>query len=182
MSLLMRLLTRRGRQAEGLSTPTMRRPASSLAGLLPYQGRRDQFSPAGVDQHYGSVSTALTSTAPTPLHPADIVGMPQFRQACSADSGLMSAPWTPTPRSPSVPSFAPPSSLPTSREFGRARLLASQSRPTACTARASGAMARRSGVLHGGRGFEQCAQPTASSSRPSGSGSPGRGRRPNALP
>ena len=79
MSLLMRLLTRRGRQAEGLSTPTMRRPASSLAGLLPYQGRRDQFSPAGVDQHYGSVSTALTSTAPTPLHPAGIVGMPRFR-------------------------------------------------------------------------------------------------------
>ena len=79
MSLLMRLLTRRGRPAEGLSTPTMRRPASSLAGLLPYQGRRDQFSPAGVDQHYGSVSTALTSTAPTPLHPAGIVGMPRFR-------------------------------------------------------------------------------------------------------
>ena len=27
---------------KGLSTPTMRRPASSLAGLLPYQGRRAQ--------------------------------------------------------------------------------------------------------------------------------------------
>ena len=39
MSLLMRFPTRRGRQAEGLSTPTMRRPASSLAGLLPSRGR-----------------------------------------------------------------------------------------------------------------------------------------------
>ena len=57
----------------------MRRPAGSLAGFLAYQSRRDQFSPTGVDQHYGSVSTALTSTAPTPLHPAEIVGMPQFR-------------------------------------------------------------------------------------------------------
>ena len=78
MSLLMRLLTRRGRQAEGLSTPTMRRPASSLAGLLPSQGRRDQFSPAGVDRSHGSVSTALTSTAPTPLHPVEIVGILRF--------------------------------------------------------------------------------------------------------
>ena len=79
MSLLMRFPTRRGRKAEGLSTPTMRRSASSLADLLAYQSRRGQFSPTGVDQHYGSVSTALTSTAPTPLHPAEIVGMPQFR-------------------------------------------------------------------------------------------------------
>lgn len=79
MSLLMRFPTRMGRKAEGLSTPTMRRPAGSLAGFLAYQSRRDQFSPTGVDQHYGSVSTALTSTAPTPLHPAEIVGMPQFR-------------------------------------------------------------------------------------------------------
>ena len=97
-----------------------------------------------------------------------------FARARSADSGLMSAPWTPTPRSPSMPSSAQPSSLPTSRVFGRARLLASQSRPTACTARASG-------VLHGGRGFVQYAQPTASTSRPSCSGSPGRGRRPHGL-
>ena len=33
-----------------------------------------------------------------------------------------------------------------------------------------------------GSGFVQYAQPTASASRPSGSKSPGRGRRPNALP
>ena len=81
MSLLMRLLTRRGRQAEGLSTPTMRRPAMSWAFCRTRAGdpNPDQFSPTGVDQPYGSVSTALTSTAPTPLHPAGIVGMPRFR-------------------------------------------------------------------------------------------------------
>ena len=81
MSLLMRSSKRRGSKGRRPKHPddeTMRRPASSLAGLLPYQSRRDQFSPTGVDQHYGSVSTALTSTAPTPLHPAGIVGMPWF--------------------------------------------------------------------------------------------------------
>ena len=182
MSLLMRFPTRRGRQAEGLSTPTMRRPASSLAGLLPSQGRRDQFSPTGVDQPYGSVSTALTSTAPTPLHPAEIVGMPQFRPGMQRRFGAdVSTMDTDTPQSLGAV-LCPPSSLPTSRGFGRARLLASQSCPTACTARASGAMARRSGVLHGGRGFVQYAQPTASASRPSDSGSPGRDCPPNALP
>ena len=82
MSLLMRSSRRKGSKGRRPKHPddeTMRRPASSLAGLLPYQSRRDQFSPTGVDQHYGSVSTALTSTAPMPLHPAGIVGMPQFR-------------------------------------------------------------------------------------------------------
>ena len=182
MSLLMRLLTRRGRQAEGLSTPTMRRPASSLAGLLPYQGRRDQFSPAGVDQHYGSVSTALTSTAPTPLHPAGIVGMPRFRPGVQrrfrADVSTMG---TDAPQSLGAvlcPTVNPPH-VAGVRSGATSRFTV---RPTVCTARASGVMARRSGVIHGGRGFVQCAQPTASSSRPSGSGSPGRGRRPNALP
>ena len=184
MSLLMRFPTRRGRKAEGLSTPTMRRPASSLAGLLPSQGRRDQFSPTGVDQHYGSVSTALTSTAPTPLHPAEIVGMPQFRPGMQRRFGAdVSTMDTDTPQSLGTilcPTVKPPH-VAGVRSGATSRFTVTPDR-LHCTARASGAMARRSGVLHGGRGFEQCAQPTASSSRPSGSGSPGRGRRPNALP
>ena len=174
MSLLMRLLTRRGRQAEGLSTPTMRRPASSLAGLLAYQSRGDQFSPTGVDQHYGSVSTALTSTAPMPLHPAGIVGMPRFcpgvQRRFGADVSTMD---TDTPQSLGAvlcPTIEPP------------HVAGVRSRGFPLRSHAHARTARRSGVLHGGRGFVQCAQPTASSSRPSGSGSPGRGRRPNALP
>ena len=174
MSLLMRLLTRRGRQAEGLSTPTMRRPASSLAGLLPYQGRRDQFSPAGVDQHYGSVSTALTSTAPTPLHPAGIVGMPRFRPGVQrrfrADVSTMG---TDAPQSLGAvlcPTVKPP------------HVAGVRSRGFPLRSHAHARTARMSGVLHGGRGFEQCAQPTASASRPSDSGSPGRDCPPNALP
>lgn len=174
MSLLMRLLTRRGRQAEGLSTPTMRRPASSLAGLLAYQSRGDQFSPTGVDQHYGSVSTALTSTAPMPLHPAGIVGMPRFcpgvQRRFGADVSTMD---TDTPQSLGAvlcPTIEPP------------HVAGVRSRGFPLRSHAHARTARRSGVLHRGRGFVQCAQPTASSSRPSGSGSPGRGRRPNALP
>ena len=85
---------------KGLSTPTMRRPASSLAGLLPSQGRRDQFSPAGVDQPYGSVSTALTSTAPASMCPAGIVGMPQFRPGMQRQFGAdVSTMDTDTPQS-----------------------------------------------------------------------------------
>ena len=82
---------------------------------------------------------------------------------------------TPTTHSPSVPAFARPSRLPPHVAGVRSRGFSLRSHAHARTA-------RRSGVLHGGRGFVQCAQPTASSSRPSGSGSPGRGRRPNALP
>ena len=79
-------------------------------------------------------------------------------------------------RHPTVPQCRP---LPNRRASPRrgcsiARPLASQSRPTARTARTSG-------VLHGGRRFVQYAQPTASTSRPSCSGSPGQGHRPNAL-
>ena len=182
MSLLMRLLTRRGRQAEGLSTPTTRRPASSLAGLLPSQGRRDQFSPAGVDQSHGSVSTALTSTNPASICPAEIVGMLRFRPGVQRRSGVdVSTVDTDTPQSLDA-ALTQLSSLPPRRRCSVARPCASQSRPTARTARASGAMARRSGVLHGGRGFVQYAQPMASASRPSCSGSPGRDCRPNALP
>jgi len=182
MSLLMRLLTRRGRQAEGLSTPTMRRPASSLAGLLPSQGRRDQFSPAGVDRSHGSVSTALTSTNPASMRPAKIVGMLRFCPGVQRRSGVdVSTVDTDTPQSLDAapyPTVKPP---PPRRRCSVAWPCASQSRPTARTARASGAMARRSGVLHGGRGFVQYAQPMASASHPSCSGSPGRGHRPNAL-
>ena len=120
MSLLMRLLTRRGRQAEGLSTPTMRRPASSLAGLLAYQSRRDQFSPTGVDQHYGSVSTALTSTAPMPLHPAGIVGIPRFRPGVQRRFGAdVSTMDTDTPQSLAASPCPTVETPPTSRVFGR---------------------------------------------------------------
>lgn len=136
----------------------------------------------GVNQPYGSVSTALTSTAPMPLHPAGIVGMPWFcpgvQRRFGADVSIMDTDTLQSLGAVLCPTIEPPHVA----DVGRARLLASQSRPTARTARASGAMARRSGVLHRGRGFVQCARPTASSSRPSGSGSPGRGRRPNALP
>ena len=119
MSLLMRFPTRRGRKAEGLSTPTLRRPAMSWAFCL-----------MRVD--------------------------------------------TPTTHSPSVPAFARPSRLP--------HVAGVRSRGFSLRSHAHGRTARLSGVLHGGRGFVQYAQPTASASRPSDSGSPGRGRRPNALP
>ena len=81
MSLLMRFPTRRGRKAEGLSTPTMRRPAMSWAFCRTRAGdpNPDQFSPTGVDQPYGSVSTALTSTESASMCPAEIVGMLRFR-------------------------------------------------------------------------------------------------------
>ena len=124
MSLLMRLLTRRGRQAEGLSTPTMRRPASSLAGLLPSQGRRDQFSPAGVDRSHGSVSTALTSTNPASMRPAKIVGMLRFCPGVQRRSGVdVSTVDTDTPQSLDAapyPTVKPPP--PTSQVFGRMAL------------------------------------------------------------
>ena len=89
MSLLMRFPTRRGRKAEGLSTPTLRRPAMSWAFCRTRAGdpNPDQFSPAGVDQPYGSVSTALTSTAPASMCPAGIVGMPQFRPGMQRQFG-----------------------------------------------------------------------------------------------
>ena len=129
MSLLMRFPTRRGRKAEGLSTPTMRRPASSLAGLLAYQSRGDQFSPTGVDQHYGSVSTALTSTAPMPLHPAGIVGMPRFRPGVQRRFGAdVSTMDTDTPQSLSSSPLPDRRDSPR-RECSVAGVLASQSRP-----------------------------------------------------
>lgn len=153
----------------------MRRPASSLAGLLAYQSRKDQFSPTGVDQHYGSVSTALTSTAPMPLHPAGIVGMPRFRPGVQRRFGAdVSTMDTDTPQSLSS------SPLPDRRDSPHVAGVRSRGFPLRSHAHAR--TAQMSGVIHGGRGFVQCAQPTASSSRPSGSGSPGRGRRPNALP
>ena len=81
----------------------------------------DRLSPAGVDQPYGSVSTALTSTAPTPLHPAEIVGMPQFRPGAQRRFGAdVSTMDTDTPQSLGAvlcPTVEPP---PTSRVFDRA--------------------------------------------------------------
>ena len=54
----------------------------------------------GVNQPYGSVSTALTSTAPMPLHPAGIVGMPRFCPGMQRRSGVdVSTMDTDTPQS-----------------------------------------------------------------------------------
>ena len=134
----------------------------------------DQFSPTGVDQPYGSVSTALTSTAPTPLHPAEIVGMPQFRPGMQRRFGAdVSTMDTDTPQSLGA-GVCPTVETPPHVAGVRSRGFSLRSHAHALTA-------RRSGVLHGGRGFVQYAQPMASASRPSCSGSPGRGRRPNAL-
>ena len=90
MSLLMSFPTRRGRKAEGLSTPTTRRPAMSWAFCRTRAGdpNPDQFSPAGVDQPYGSVSTARTSTDPASMCPAGIVGMLRFRPSVQRRSGV----------------------------------------------------------------------------------------------
>ena len=163
------------------------RPPSpcTRAGTGPYRGSTAapgderawlrHHDPTGVDQPYGSVSTALTLTDPASMCPAGIVGMLRFRPGVQRRSGVdVSTMDTGTPQSLSS------SPLPDRRASARrgcsiARPLASQSHPTARTARTSG-------VLHGGRRFVQYAQPTASASRPSDSGSPGRDCRPNALP
>ena len=163
------------------------RPPSpcTRAGTGPYRGSTAapgderawlrHHDPTGVDQPYGSVSTALTLTDPASMCPAGIVGMLRFRPGVQRRSGVdVSTMDTGTPQSLSS------SPLPDRRDSPY--VAGVRSRGFSLRSHAHARTARMSGVLHGGRGFVQYAQPTASASRPSDSGSPGRDCRPNALP
>ena len=107
----------RGRQAE---YPDDEKACEFARGPSAVPGPKRPVQPAGVDQSHGSVSTALTSTNPASICPAEIVGMLRFRPGVQRRSGVdVSTVDTDTPQSLDAapyPTVKPP---PTSQVFGR---------------------------------------------------------------